>query len=110
MRLKDKIALITGSARGIGQATAELFNKEGATVLISDIRDKEGQAVAEKLGEGTEYIHLDVRNEDNWTEVADYIKDKYGKIDIEGKIYPLINNFKTLAIFQTYIHSKFKRI
>lgn len=43
MRLKNKIALITGSARGIGQATAELFHKEGATVILSDITDKEGR-------------------------------------------------------------------
>jgi 3(or 17)beta-hydroxysteroid dehydrogenase len=51
MRLKNKITLITGSARGIGQATAELFHKEGATVIVSDIRDEEGKALSQKLGE-----------------------------------------------------------
>ncbi len=86
MRLKHKIALITGSARGIGQATAELFNNEGAAVIISDIRDKEGQALAEKLGEGTEYVHLDVREENSWKEVTAYIKSKFGRLDI------LVNN------------------
>ena len=54
MRLNNKIALITGSARGIGQATAELFQKEGAIVLISDIRDTEGQRLQNQLGKGTE--------------------------------------------------------
>ena len=86
MRLKNKIALITGSARGIGQATAELFKKEGASVIISDIRDKEGQALAEKLGEGTEYVHLDVREENSWANVTNYIKGKFGRLDI------LVNN------------------
>ena len=86
MRLKNKITLITGSARGLGQAPAELFNNEGAVVIISDIRDKEGQALVEKLGEGTEYVHLDVREENSWKEVADYIKSKFGRLDI------LVNN------------------
>ena len=86
MRLKAKIALVTGSARGIGQATAGLFHKEGATVIISDIRDKEGVELAEKLGERAEYVHLDVRDEKNWMKAARYIKSKFGRLDI------LINN------------------
>jgi NADPH:quinone reductase-like Zn-dependent oxidoreductase len=49
MRLNDKIALITGSAGGIGQATVELFHKEGAVVIVSDIRDKEGSMLVKKL-------------------------------------------------------------
>jgi 3(or 17)beta-hydroxysteroid dehydrogenase len=86
MRLKNKIALITGSARGIGQATAELFHKEGATVIISDIRDEEGKVIAEKMGEKAEYIHLDVGDEKEWLILTEYIGLKYGRIDI------LVNN------------------
>jgi len=86
MRLKDKIALITGSARGIGQATAELFHKEGAIVIISDIRDNEGEEIAQKLGERVEYIQLDVRDENSWSRAAEYIKNKFGRLDI------LVNN------------------
>jgi 3(or 17)beta-hydroxysteroid dehydrogenase len=86
MRLKNKIALITGSARGIGQATAELFHKEGATVIISDIRDEEGKVIAEKLGEKAEYMHLDVGDEKEWLILAEFIRIKYGRIDI------LVNN------------------
>jgi 3(or 17)beta-hydroxysteroid dehydrogenase len=86
MRLKNKITLITGSARGIGQATAELFHKEGATVIVSDIRDEEGKALSQKLGEGTEYIHLDVGDENNWLNAAEYITSHYGQLDV------LVNN------------------
>lgn len=86
MRLKDKIALITGSARGIGQATAELFHREGATVLVSDIRDAEGKSMADRLGERSEYLHLDVGDEDNWIAATRHITQRYGRLDI------LVNN------------------
>jgi NAD(P)-dependent dehydrogenase (short-subunit alcohol dehydrogenase family) len=86
LRLKSKIALISGSARGIGQATAELFYNEGAIVIISDIRDKEGKEIAEKLGKRAEYIRLDVREHNDWIKATGYIKNKFGKLDI------LVNN------------------
>lgn len=86
MRLKAKIALITGSARGIGQSTAELFHKEGAIVIISDITDKEGEELVEKLGERTEYLHLDVRDENSWLKAAEFLESKFGRLDI------LVNN------------------
>ncbi|WP_194778301.1 SDR family oxidoreductase [Pararhodonellum marinum] len=86
MRLTNKIALVTGSARGIGQATAELFHKEGATVLISDILDNEGRKVAEQLGEKAEYLHLDVGNEDHWISATEHIAKRYGRLDV------LVNN------------------
>jgi NAD(P)-dependent dehydrogenase (short-subunit alcohol dehydrogenase family) len=86
MRLKNKISLITGSARGIGQATAELFHQEGAIVIISDIRDKDGKILANKLGERAEYLHLDVREEKSWIKATDYILNKFGRLDI------LVNN------------------
>jgi 3(or 17)beta-hydroxysteroid dehydrogenase len=82
MRLKYKIILITGAARGIGQATAELFHKEGATVLVTDIRDDEGTALANRLGENAEYMHLDVGDEDNWRSVTEHIAEKQGRLDI----------------------------
>ncbi|MDQ5920611.1 MAG: 3(or 17)beta-hydroxysteroid dehydrogenase [Pseudomonadota bacterium] len=61
MRLKNKIALITGSASGIGQSCAEIFAHEGTTVIISDIDDSKGQQqLARKIGENALYQHLDV--------------------------------------------------
>lgn len=86
MRLQNKIALITGSARGIGEAIAMQFHKEGAKVLISDILDEKGKKVATELGDGAEYIHLNVKNENEWEKITDYIILKYGGLDI------LVNN------------------
>ncbi len=86
MRLLNKTALITGSARGIGQATAELFHKEGAVVILSDIRDEEGISTAQKLGGKADYIHLDAGDEASWIAAAEYIAEHYGSLDI------LINN------------------
>ena len=82
MRLENKIALITGSARGIGKATAELFHKEGAIVIISDILDGQGKELAENLGKNAEYFHLDVALESDWIDVSNQIISKYGRIDI----------------------------
>ncbi len=74
LRLKDKIALITGAARGIGQAVAELFAKEGAIVIVSDINDELGEKVASELNPKATYLHLDVGNEENWITVSKYIQ------------------------------------
>lgn len=95
MRISKKIALITGSARGIGQATAELFHKEGAFVIVSDIRDDEGREIARKLGEKAEYIHLDVREEDSWKKAFEYIKEKHGLLDF------LVNNAGITGFLET---------
>lgn len=86
MRLKDKVALITGASRGIGQAIAELFHKEGAIVIVSDIRDEDGKVLVMKLKTNAEYLHLDVGNEELWLKAMHYIKTKYGRLDI------LVNN------------------
>lgn len=95
MRLKNKIALITGAARGIGKATAELFHNEGAYVIVSDIRDEEGNAVAEKLNSDSTYVHLDAGNEKNWQSVAAYIQKEFGQLDI------LVNNAGITGFIET---------
>lgn len=86
-RLNNKIALITGAARGIGKATAELFAKEGAIVIVSDINDTLGADTVQNIkSNDVIYKHLDVSNENNWLEVTQYIKSEFGRLDI------LINN------------------
>jgi 3(or 17)beta-hydroxysteroid dehydrogenase len=95
MRLKNKIAMITGAARGIGQATADLFHREGAAVIITDIRDESGTKLAKTLGAGSEYRHLDVKFEKEWCEAEEYILKKYGRLDI------LVNNAGITGFLET---------
>lgn len=95
MRLKNKVTLITGSARGIGQATAELFHREGAIVIVSDIRDEEGSALVEKMNTNAKYLHLDVRSEENWQTATEYITNKYGRLDV------LVNNAGITGILES---------
>ena len=69
MRMKDKVALISGAASGMGAATARLFGREGAMVFVADILDKEGAEVVEsikKAGGKARYLRLDVTNEAQW--------------------------------------------
>jgi NAD(P)-dependent dehydrogenase (short-subunit alcohol dehydrogenase family) len=88
-RVKDKVAIITGAALGIGRATALLLAKEGARVAITDMRDAEGKNVAKQIaGEGGvgEYWHLDVARETEVRTVFADIGKRFGRIDV------LINN------------------
>jgi NAD(P)-dependent dehydrogenase (short-subunit alcohol dehydrogenase family) len=85
-RLNKKVVLVTGAARGIGQAIAELFAAEGATVLLSDINDELGNTVAKSIGQNAEYRHLDVSSEQEWESAQSYIEDKFGRLDV------LVNN------------------
>ncbi len=94
-RLSNKIALITGAAGGIGLATAELFHKEGAFVILSDIRDDEGHNAAQSIGNQCEYLHLDVGQEDDWIKAADYIREKFGRLDV------LVNNAGITGLMET---------
>ena len=65
-RLAGKIALISGAARGIGAADARLFVAEGARVVLGDVLDEDGEAVAQELGDAACYVHLDVTQPDSW--------------------------------------------
>ena len=83
-RLEGKVCVITGGARGQGEAEARLFCAEGATVWIADVLDDEGQALAGELG--CEYRHLDVREEVAWSGLVDEVVGQSGALDV------LINN------------------
>ncbi|XVE75907.1 hypothetical protein DITRI_Ditri12bG0129500 [Diplodiscus trichospermus] len=81
-RLQDKVTIITGGASGIGASAACVFHENGAKVVIADIQDNQGKALADKLGENACYIHCDVSKEDDVCNLVDSTIAKYGKLDI----------------------------
>jgi NAD(P)-dependent dehydrogenase (short-subunit alcohol dehydrogenase family) len=86
MRLKDKVAIVTGAASGMGAATARIFAREGAFVILTDMNDEDGQKVAREIGNRAQFVHHDVSKEADWAKVVDTALKSHGKIDI------LINN------------------
>ena len=62
-RLDGKVALITGAARGQGEAEARLFAREGASVVVADVLDDAGKQVAADIGDPATYVHVDVSRE-----------------------------------------------
>jgi 3alpha(or 20beta)-hydroxysteroid dehydrogenase len=85
-RLDGKVALVSGGARGMGQAEARLFAAEGAKVAICDIVDDEGKAVAGEIGSSAIYQHLDVTREEDWAAAVAATTAAFGKLDV------LVNN------------------
>ena len=81
-KLAGKIALITGAARGQGAAEARLFAEEGATVILTDVEDDVGEALATEIGGAADYVHLDVTSESEWQRLAEDIGRQHGHLDI----------------------------
>jgi NAD(P)-dependent dehydrogenase (short-subunit alcohol dehydrogenase family) len=80
-KLDGRVAIITGGASGIGKASTRLFVEEGARVLIGDIMDDRGEALAQDIGENALYMHMDVSQEEQVQgAVAEAVK-RYGKLD-----------------------------
>ncbi|MER5309857.1 glucose 1-dehydrogenase [Streptomyces sp. NPDC002773] len=87
-KLDGRVVLVTGAARGQGEQEARLFAGEGARVVLADVLDGPGEALAKELGEsagsGEEraaYVHLDVTSEDDWAAAVEFAKERFGKID-----------------------------
>ncbi|NIH79432.1 glucose 1-dehydrogenase [Amycolatopsis viridis] len=83
-RLDGKVALITGAARGQGAAAARRFAEEGARVLVADVADDDGAALAAEIG--AVYQHLDVSREDDWDAAVRRAEDEFGGLTV------LVNN------------------
>lgn len=86
MRLKDRVALITGGAAGIGQATALRFAEEGAKVVICDVNEELGRETATQLGPEGAFYRVNVADRQAVQEWVDDVAARYGRIDI------LVNN------------------
>lgn len=94
-RLENKIVLITGAARGIGESIARVFHREGAKVILSDILNEQGKALAKELGDRAYFIHLDVKNEGEWKLIYEKILLEYGGLDV------LVNNAGITGFLET---------
>ena len=105
-RLEGKVAIVTGAARGQGEAEARRFVAEGAAVLLTDVLDDEGEAVAADLGESAAYRHLDVSSEDEWIAAVADAEERFGPVTV------LVNNAGILD-FGSIEHQdveKFRRV
>ena len=98
MRLQNKVALVTGSANGMGAAEAKLFAQEGAKVVVADRLDDSGQQVVDAIaaaGGEAYFAHLDVTREEDWQEVITTAVSRYGKLDV------LVNNAGISGSYQS---------
>jgi 3alpha(or 20beta)-hydroxysteroid dehydrogenase len=105
-RLKGKVAIITGGARGMGAATASLFVAEGARVVIADVLDDDGSRLAEELGAAARFVRHDVADEASWAALIEKTRAAFDSPDV------LVNNagillFKTL---QDTSRDEFERV
>ncbi|MDI3423723.1 SDR family NAD(P)-dependent oxidoreductase [Streptomyces luteolus] len=81
-KLDGRVVIVTGAARGQGEQEARLFAAEGARVVLADVLDEQGEAVAKEIGEGrARYVHLDVSREEEWTAAVATAKEAFGKVD-----------------------------
>jgi 3alpha(or 20beta)-hydroxysteroid dehydrogenase len=92
MLLEGKVAIVTGAARGTGEAIARRFVAEGATVALADVRVEQGTAVADSLGASASFHQLDVTDAEGWASVVDAVMAAHGRIDV------LVNNAAILHL------------
>jgi 3alpha(or 20beta)-hydroxysteroid dehydrogenase len=91
-RLEGKVAIVTGAARGSGEAIARRFVAEGASVVLADVRDELGEAVAASLGDAATYLHTDVASEADWGALVAATTERHGRVDV------LVNNAAVLLL------------
>ena len=99
MRLPGKIAIITGAASGMGAATARLFAREGAKVVVADVDEKSGSEVATAIGAAARFERLDVTDEAAWERVVAATVRHFGRLDI------LVNNAGISGSSSTDVYS-----
>ncbi len=85
-RVKGKVCIVTGAASGMGKADAIKLAAEGAKVVLTDLNEKDGQAVADQIGENAIFIKHNVTSESDWQTVVSTAVEKFGGLDV------LVNN------------------
>lgn len=85
-RLEGKVAIITGSAQGMGAAHAKKFIEEGAKVVLTDLNEEKGNALAAELGENAIFVKQNVANEEDWKNVVVKAEEAFGPVNV------LVNN------------------
>lgn len=80
--LKDSVVIVTGGAAGIGAACVERFRDEGSRVVVADIQEEAGAALARLLGETVEFIHTDVTDESSIANLVDTVVARHGRLDV----------------------------
>ena len=92
MRLDGKVGIVTGAARGSGEATARLLVEQGARVVLGDVLDDRGKPVAEELGDAARYLHLDISSENDWAAATEFAEREFGSLTT------LVNNAAILHV------------
>ncbi|MBA4089008.1 MAG: 3-alpha-hydroxysteroid dehydrogenase [Sphingobium sp.] len=85
-RMQGKVAIVTGGARGMGEATCRLFAREGAIVVVADLLEAEGAALAADIGGDAMFARLNVAEEGDWVALVDAVLARHGRVDA------LVNN------------------
>lgn len=85
-RLKGKVAIVTGAAQGMGASHVRVFIQEGAQVVLTDLNEEKGQALASALGDNSLFVKQDVTSEADWARVIEATESRFGPVDV------LVNN------------------
>ncbi len=91
-RLSEKVAIVTGGARGTGAAIAQRFAQEGAHVVVADVLDERGRAAVAEIGARARYEHCDVSSENDWAALV------AATLDAHGAVHVLVNNAAILRL------------
>jgi 3alpha(or 20beta)-hydroxysteroid dehydrogenase len=105
-RVEGHVVIVSGAARGMGEAHARRLIDEGASVMLGDVRTEEGQALAESLGERARFVELDVRRRDQWVAAVEAAEQTFGPVS------SLINNAGIVIIhgFETATDEEWQRV
>ena len=110
MDIKDKVALVTGGASGLGEATVRLYHELGARVAIFDKDDARGQALAQSLGAAAQYQQVDVADEEQVVAALAAVVERFGSVHICNNYAGIGAAAKTVSRGEPLELARFKRV